>query len=865
MRTKRAISILLITTMLLALIPYTITVSAINVPEVYNEAGTILAINEGIVITPGTTLNVTGGGVTSGSSVSIYWDTVGAAYEVNVTTGKPNGKYSCFIDVPETALGNHYVWVRDGMTSSTASSARLYVNQTISVDPSSGLVGDPIEVTGKGFAGSEDVIIWFSNTQVSTSFDTNSAGSFVASFDVPSGHIYGTYQIMANVSNAVANTTFTVGASIIVDKDSGPSGMVLKITGRGFGNSVTIEDKKWNVTINMGGNSWQMFTRDGSSWSTSGTGTFTTYVIVPSVAKGDYTVNVTDGPVSLNTAYDKFEVDGTTDVTLSQDYGTPGTVVTVTGSNYTQVSGTSVTITIGGVTQGSTTTDANGDWSIPVSLPALGLGAKYDVWGNDTRNNNGSKSILIALIMLQLNVAVGPVGSNFTLSGTGLNNTLIPVPVQAQYSVNFSDIPILPITNTAMSANPPETLPYFSRVFQVPQVPAGTYTIYVRDEVSDIIVSTAYTVTDQTSLTPSRVDVPNGYNVSFAGVNYPNLPGSTLTWFIYNSTWAKQIAPTYGGVAATVMDDGSFTGYYRVQWNLELGTYTVNASATINNGGTTYKYVEETNITVVPETLKISPGKTAYGRGEVIFWTIRAMFAKNIMFGIWDDANNIIYNDSWAPGQWSTLGTEVYIPIGDQDGWLVPHDAEPGNWNWDFRDINNTVLASNILVIKERTDVEELQDSVALLSGSVGNVSGAVESLANTVGEVSAAVSDAAAAAADAAAAASDAQTAANAAATAVADVAETASAALDAANNAKSAADSAKTAADSSLAAANDAKTQAQAAADAATGAKDAAEGAQKAASGLTTLVYGAIGASLIAALAAIVSLMQISRRIAG
>ena len=34
---------------------------------------------------------------------------------------------------------------------------------------------------------------------------------------------------------------------------------------------------------------------------------------------------------------------------------------------------------------------------------------------------------------------------------------------------------------------------------------------------------------------------------------------------------------------------------------------------------------------------------------------------------------------------------------------------------------------------------------------------------------------------------------------------------------------------------------------------------------SGLTTLVYGAMGASLIAALAAIVSLMQISRRFAG
>ncbi len=50
-----------------------------------------------------------------------------------------------------------------------------------------------------------------------------------------------------------------------------------------------------------------------------------------------------------------------------------------------------------------------------------------------------------------------------------------------------------------------------------------------------------------------------------------------------------------------------------------------------------------------------------------------------------------------------------------------------------------------------------------------------------------------------------------------------------------------------------------------AATDAKTATEGAKTAATGLTTLVYGAIGASLIAALAAIVSLMQISRRIAG
>ncbi len=99
--------------------------------------------------------------------------------------------------------------------------------------------------------------------------------------------------------------------------------------------------------------------------------------------------------------------------------------------------------------------------------------------------------------------------------------------------------------------------------------------------------------------------------------------------------------------------------------------------------------------------------------------------------------------------------------------------------------------------------------------------------------------------------------TTANAAKTA-ADAAKTAAeAATSTAASAKTAADSAKTAADS-------AKTAADAATTAANSAKTAADNAASSASGLTTLIYAAIGASLIAALAAIVALMQISRKIA-
>jgi hypothetical protein len=130
--------------------------------------------------------------------------------------------------------------------------------------------------------------------------------------------------------------------------------------------------------------------------------------------------------------------------------------------------------------------------------------------------------------------------------------------------------------------------------------------------------------------------------------------------------------------------------------------------------------------------------------------------------------------------------------------------------------------------------------------------------LAQTKADAAKVAADTAATKADAAAAAAvDAKTAATAAGT-------KADAAASAATAAGTAANAAKTSADAATAAATSAGTKADAAKTAADGAKTAADSAAAAANGLTTLVYAAIGASLIAALAAIVALMQISRKIA-
>ena len=847
--TKRAISLLLIATMLLAMIPFSMVSAAdIAVAMVTDETGNTVATGGAITITPGMTLWINGTQVTSGTTIEVYWDTVVSSAQINTTTGNPDATFGCFVDVPDTAAGNHYIWVRDAGTSQTASSLVLVISETVEVDPTSGLAGDPVDMTGSGFDASEGVEIWFNNTRVvaySDDVETNSVGTFATEFDVPSGYSYGVHQVMANVSGVTANATFTIGAAFTLSVEEGPAGTIVTITGRGYTDDRVIENNAGNITLGT----YAMYTKDASSFTISGTGTFTIQVVVPSAPVGEYTLTVTDGD---ETATDTFDVTGTSSISLSQGYGTPGTVITVTGVNFTQISGTDVDISILGSSYATADVDATGSFSVAITLPALGLGANYAIWANDTRNCNATKNVLIALIMLQLNVNSGPVGSNVTLSGTGFNNS-----GGGDYNASLGDISII-APGTALGG-----VDYFSTVFQVPTMPSGTYTLTVLDAVADIEVTTSFTVTDQATLTPSVTEAPNQYNLSISGDNFANIDGTATTWYLFNDTYETEIIPEYGGNPVTCDDDGEFTGYWVIPWGLELGTYSINCSTATSADIEQYA---ECSIDLVEETYTYAPSRATYARGEAITWNIRAMFAKNLELGVKDADGNDMYNTSWVPGDWTQSGTIWYIAVSDQGLLSVPDDATPGQWVYEFSNTTSGELyVSGEITIKEKTDVQELQEAVAGLSTGLTTVSDAVTALAGTVDLVSGAVSSASAAAANAAAAAADAKTAADSAAAAVGDVGDTANDALDAANDAKTSADAAKAAADSGLAAANDAKATAQSAADAANDAKDAAEGAQQAASGLTTLVYGAIGASLIAALAAIVSLMQISRRIAG
>jgi uncharacterized protein YoxC len=308
-----------------------------------------------------------------------------------------------------------------------------------------------------------------------------------------------------------------------------------------------------------------------------------------------------------------------------------------------------------------------------------------------------------------------------------------------------------------------------------------------------------------------------------------------------------------------VSENGNFTGIWTVPDTLLLNTtvpyvYTINA--TDDEG-----LWAETTITIVEEEVEIWPTTGTYSLGDTITFRIRATFTKAGSYLEISDPNDELYFMSvFTSAEWTSVDPWEVVQIRDQTDdasgypYTIPTDAMTGTWSWALYDVDDELIMNGTIEVTPTNAAQvdsrltaleggladladdiagvttELEDDIGDLAGDLADIASEVDDLRD---EIVSELADDIAAAADAAAAAS----------AAVQDLETAVGNIADTANEAKSSADSAKAAADDAATAAEDART---------------------AATGLTTLVYGAIGASLIAALAAIVSLMQISRKIA-
>jgi hypothetical protein len=847
--TRVKLSIFVISVLALSFALPLVSVLAIGLPSVVPGIGPYYV---------GDTLTISGiaGEVTSGSAVNVYWDIASgsSAWLLNTTEGNPDGSYDVNIDIPDTTTGDHWVWVKDVATSATNGDLMITVSPEVDTDVSSGLPGDEVEITGTGFGDEQPVEITFYNITdswivipFSDDIETNEFGTFVATFDIPNNADYGAYDIEGFDNLTTAITSFVVGASITLTPDEGPTGTVVRVEGRGWTPTQTV-----TFTLDL----QPAEVVDGDVITVESDGEFTADVVIPYVGPvDDYPLEATEtGVAPVGPASEDFDVTGIPEISVDPTYGSPGAVIAITGANFSQVEDSVVNfelwskdpIPVWVYNLGSAETDEDGMIDDSFVSPAVAF-ESYEVRAMDTTYDlTADDDFKVGLIALIINPTSGTAGAELSITGIGFED--------GSYNLTFGDEVFENYGTVSAEA--------IADTFYIPNVEPGTYEVLVVDSVdNELAVHFTVTGISHVSLDPSVA--PNDYNISITGYNFADID-DTVDFVIYNSTddWDMDVRTIIGAgpSAPTETDeDGNFTGYWIVPDGavLTLGDYLINV--TDSEG-----LMVQLDFSIVAARVDVAPSKELFDRGDTVKFAISNDFdLPDSYIEIFSPDDTLWWiTDDFTVDVWVQPDVLYTVPYyrqtANENPMDLATDAPMGTWTYFFYDDTDEELMNgtfevgpstaaqvDALLEEVRTDLSGLSDDVGgldeefdALSDEIGDVSADMDTLRDEiVSDLASDISDATAAANAAGAAVDDLEGSMSDLENSVGDIADTANSALDAATSA----------------------------ADAADNAASAAEDASSAASGLTTLVYGAIGASLIAALAAIVSLMQISRRIAG
>ena len=312
----------------------------------------------------GDTITVDGSGFAASKTITIYYDNT----PVGTDATNSNGVFTDFtFTIPESEQGAHTVKAKDTVGYSPA--VTFVVSPEITIDPTSGVVGDEIIINGTGFAAHSDMSIYFDADEVNITggYDfTNANGSFSGVIITVPDTFYGSHNIRAEDKDNNSDTvTFTVARRITIDPTSGPAGVTVTVTGTGFKAS-------YIITIRYDGD---LVVTSPVTVTTNPTGYFSATFTVPAVLAGTYEVKVTDG---TDVAVADFV--STTDASISQtttiaEPGHVGMGLTITGTGFAPDDEVTITYESGSIDLGAFETDENGAFEAEITIPASQAGA----------------------------------------------------------------------------------------------------------------------------------------------------------------------------------------------------------------------------------------------------------------------------------------------------------------------------------------------------------------------------------------------------------------------------------------------------------------------------------------------------------
>ena len=212
----------------------------------YATADAYFIIRPGLTVSPekgppGTTVTVEGRGFAkneAGIELMYYLNGSYETVERNIIANA-RGSWETSFQIPPSTRGEHKL-------DAQGAESRLYevkdaifrVTAEISIDKSSGIVGDTITMTGSRFAADErDIEILFDGEAVVTDIRANAQGDWEASFEVPEIPT-GEYSVTAEGEQTkigdISELSFEIKPYIVLSPDEGDVGIDLTVTGRGF-------------------------------------------------------------------------------------------------------------------------------------------------------------------------------------------------------------------------------------------------------------------------------------------------------------------------------------------------------------------------------------------------------------------------------------------------------------------------------------------------------------------------------------------------------------------------------------------------------------------------------------------------------
>ncbi|RTQ48200.1 T9SS type A sorting domain-containing protein [Hymenobacter gummosus] len=510
----------------------------------------------------GTVVTITGTNFTGATGVSFNGTAATTFSVTNATTISAT--------VPSGATSGTIAVTTPGGTATSTGSFTVTVPTPAPVissfNPTSGPVGTVVTITGINFTGATGVSF---NGTAATTFTVNSATSISAT--VPTGATTGTISVTTPGGTDTSNGTFTVTTpnpaptiSSLAPSTAvaGGAAFTLTVNGTGFGSGSVVSFNGTALTTTVVSATQLTAAVPASAIATAGT----------------YNVTVTNPAPGGGTATATFTVTtpAPTIASFTPTSGPVGTVVTITGTNFTGATGVSFNGTA------ATTFSVTNATTLTATVPTgATTGTIAVTTPGGTATSTGSFTVTVptpAPTIASFTPASGPVGTVVTITGT-----------------NFTGATAVSFNGTAAT-----TFTVSSATSITATVPTGatTGTISVTTPSGTATSTSSFTVTTPTpaptvaSFTPTSG--PVGTVVTITGTNFT---GATAVSF--NGTAATTFSVTNATTISATVPTGATTGTIAV--TTPGGTATSTGSFTV------------TVPTPAPTITAISPSTGAIG------------------------------------------------------------------------------------------------------------------------------------------------------------------------------------------------------------------------------------------------------------